>query len=170
MTDEQTTQEIDPDSLDDSNDSFKQLRDAYKALAKDKKSLEKELETARPQLRSAALEKAGFDPESKQAAALMRLHEGDLDPEALKATAEEYGLAPDNSGGESEGEPDGQPNGEEPVLSESEKRAQQLRARSEPAGAPQSRDQQITDAETRGDWETVDRLNAEKLQAVRQAS
>lgn len=170
MTDEQTTQEIDPDSLDDSNDSFKQLRDAYKALAKDKKSLEKELETARPQLRASALKDAGFDPESKQAAALMRLHEGDLDPEALKATAEEYGLAPDNSGGEPEGGSEDQPQGDQPAMSESEQRAQQLRARSEPAGAPQSLDQQITDAEARGEWEKVDELNARKLQAARQAS
>jgi len=72
---------------------FTELREAYKTAKKELKELRAYREDAEPKVRRAVLKEAGFDPESPQAKALLKLHDGDLDAEALKATAEEYGIA-----------------------------------------------------------------------------
>lgn len=74
------------------SDQFVQLREAYKQAKKELKDLRAFREEAEPRIRQAALRDAGFEPESPQAKALLRLHEGELTVEALKATADEYGI------------------------------------------------------------------------------
>lgn len=74
------------------SDQFVQLREAYKETKKELKELRAYREASEPKVRRAALQEAGFDPESPQAKALLKLHDGELDAEALKATAAEYGI------------------------------------------------------------------------------
>ena len=62
-----------------------------KRLRKENEEMKRELRDFRTR---DALTEAGFDPKSPQAKALMKLHEGDLTADAVKATAGEYGIAP----------------------------------------------------------------------------
>ena len=74
---------------DDTQDS-NLVRDLRQQL----KAANKELGELRPYREQRVLQQAGFDPDSKQGRALLKLHEGDLTPEALKATAEEWEFTP----------------------------------------------------------------------------
>ena len=74
---------------DDTQDSnlVRELRQQLKAA-------NKELGELRPYREQRVLMQAGFDPDSKRAKALLKLHDGELSVEALKATAEEYEYEP----------------------------------------------------------------------------
>jgi len=129
-------------------DQFTQLRDAYKQAKKELKELRAFREEAEPRIRQAAVRDAGFDPESAQAKALLRLHEGELSVEALKATADEYGLAPSY-----EADAD-----REPSLSDEQKRSiasaargQQLSAVGAPS-SPQTPQERYREAEAANDF------------------
>ena len=63
-------------------------------LRKQIKDQSRELNELRPYRDQRVLQEAGFDPDSKQGKALLRLHDGDLTADALKQTAEEYGFTP----------------------------------------------------------------------------
>ena len=78
--------EHDDDQGTDSQDSGL-VRDLRKQL----KAQSQELGELRQFRTERVLQKAGFDPDSKIGKALVKLHEGDLTPEGLRATAEEYG-------------------------------------------------------------------------------
>lgn len=101
-TDEQLLELFDEDTvgqLEGSNDNFRALRRAYKQLHKETKELRKEVEHGRVQLRSDALERAGFDPESRQADALIGIatEDPDADPYApgtYQEIAEAIGMKP----------------------------------------------------------------------------
>jgi 3-methyladenine DNA glycosylase AlkC len=76
-----------------SSSQFTELREAYKTAKKELKELRAYREASEPKVRRAALREAGFDPDSPQAKALLKLHDGDMDAGALKATADEYGIS-----------------------------------------------------------------------------
>lgn len=168
--------ESDFDNVEGTSEQFKQLREAFKAEKAKRKQAETQVETLQPVARDAALRQAGFDPESKQATALLKLHEGELDAESLQQTADTYGFQP-TAGQEPQG--GNEPQGEQPAgdgqpqqpqgLSAPEQRAQGLRQQAQPV-APQSLEQRIQDAERNGDIETMSQLNAEKLAQARAAS
>lgn len=68
------------------------IRDHLKNVEAERDRLAAELAKAEAERKELAVLRAGFAPDSKQAKALLRLHEGDFTPEALNATAAEYGL------------------------------------------------------------------------------
>lgn len=151
------------DTDDYTSDQFVQLRDAHKALKKEAKELRAFRESAEPQLRTYALKNAGFDPESGPAKALLKIHEGEFTPEALKATAAEYGLA----AGEVEGGTTAtELTDDQKQAIASTERSQQLTAQGSP-DEPQTRDAAIKEAEAKGDWDTFNRLQAEFLTSPR---
>jgi hypothetical protein len=130
------------------SDQFVQLREAYKQAKKELKDLRAFREEAEPRIRQAALRDAGFEPESPQAKALLRLHEGELSVEALKATAEEYGIigvAVEDSAGA-------------PALSDEQKQAIASAARGNQLAAvgapssPQSPHERYREAEAAGNF------------------
>lgn len=130
------------------SDQFVQLREAHKQAKKELKDLRAFREDAEPRIRQAAVRDAGFDPDSAQAKALLRLHEGELSVEALKATADEYGLAPSY-----EADAD-----REPSLSDEQKRSiasaargQQLSSVGAPS-SPQTPQERYREAEAANDF------------------
>ena len=130
------------------SDQFVQLREAYKQAKKELKDLRAFREDAEPRIRQAALRDAGFEPESPQAKALLRLHEGELSVEALKATAEEYGIV---------GVPV-EDSADTPALSDEQKQAIASAARGNQLAAvgapssPQSAHERYAEAEASGDF------------------
>lgn len=142
------TDQIEQQEDEFGSDQFVQLREAYKQAKKELKELRAFREEAEPRIRHAALQEAGFQPDSPQAKALLRLHEGELTVEALKATAEEYGItgvAVDDSPGA-------------PTLSDNQKQAIASAARGNQLAAvgapssPQSPHERYAEAETAGDF------------------
>lgn len=76
----------------DDNAVIQQMRDQIKTLNARVKELEPYEAEATQYRRTSALRDAGFDPDSGPAKALLKLHEGDMTAEALKETAQTYGL------------------------------------------------------------------------------
>ena len=151
------------EDVEETNENFVQLRDAHKDLKREVKELRAFKESAEPKLRATALRDAGFDPESPQAKGLLKLHEGDLEAEALKETAAAYGFAPS-------GEGDG-PEASRAELTDEQKQAitsadrgQQLAATATPV-EPQTLGERIKAAEAKGnetgDWEEFDQLQVQ---------
>ena len=134
-----------------SSDQFVQLREAYKQAKKELKELRAFREDAEPRIRQAAVRDAGFEPDSPQAKALLRLHEGELTVEALKATADEYGIigvpVEDSAGA--------------PALSDDQKQAIASAARGNQLAAvgapssPQSAHERYAEAEAAGDFSAM---------------
>lgn len=79
----------DDQGFDEQDNDSRLVRDLRKQL----KEASRELNELRPYRDQRVLQEAGFDPDSKQGKALLRLHDGDLTAEALRQTAEEYGFA-----------------------------------------------------------------------------
>lgn len=84
--------ENDDDYGDDTQNDSKLLRD----LRKQVKEQSRELNELRTYRTERLLQKAGFDPDSKDAKKLLRLHgeDGEMTVEALQASAEEWDLTP----------------------------------------------------------------------------
>lgn len=81
--------DYDGDNDGDNTDDSALLRDLRKQL----KQQSKELSELRQYRTERLLQKAGFDPDSKQAKMLMRLHgDGEQTVEALTATAQEFDI------------------------------------------------------------------------------
>lgn len=130
------------------SDQFVQLREAYKSAKKELKELRAYREVSEPKVRSAALKEAGFDPDSPQAKALLKLHEGELDAEALKATASEYGIS-GSAVEDAADRPSLSPDDEQAIASTS--RGAQLAAVGAPA-SPKSAQERYREAEQSGDF------------------
>lgn len=107
-----------------------------------------------------ALKEAGFDPTSGPGKAIAQLYDGDPDPEAIREfAAAEFGFQP-------------APTGDDVPVTPEQQRAQgEDRLRMISAGVLPVRDltdnDKIAQAEAAGDWQTVGRLNAQKLQRLR---
>lgn len=148
------------------SDQFVQLRDAHKAAKRELKELKAFKDSAEPRLRAVALRDAGFDPDNVEegpTAALLRLHEGDLTAEALKATAVKYGLATADEGdaGQGAGAP-AQLTPEQQQAIASTQRGQQVAGVGAPV-TPQPLDAQIAEAVAAGDIKRSLALKNQKL-------
>ena len=163
MADEQTPEFLNDDA-EPTNDNFVALRNHAKSLEKDLRELKAFKDETEPKLRNSALKDAGFDPESGPAKALLKIHEGEFEPEALKATASEYGLTPPGSEG-TEGTPPAQLSEEDKQAIASHERGQQAFAQGTPAQPPQTMEGRLEAAEAKanetGDWSEWDRLQVE---------
>lgn len=87
------------DQLEDNERNFKALRRAHRALRRDVKGKRAEVSDAHSKLRSYAVSKAGFDPDSKQGEGLIKLAAEDpdadeFDPSAYREIAEAVGMEP----------------------------------------------------------------------------
>jgi hypothetical protein len=131
------------------SDQFVQLREAYKQAKKELKELRTFREEAEPRIRHAALREAGFDPDSPQAKAILRLHEGELSVEAIKATADEYGLSFVPSGDVEDGKPELSEEQKQAIASTA--RGAQLAAAGAPS-SPQSPHERYREAEAANDF------------------
>ena len=80
----------DDQGFDEQDNDSRLVRDLRKQL----KEASRELNELRPYRDQRVLQQAGFDPDSKTGKALLRLHDGELTADALRATAEEYGFEP----------------------------------------------------------------------------
>lgn len=147
----------------DESGPIKEIRDQLKSEQKARKEAEARLEKIEPVYKASVLRDAGFDPESPRASALLKLHEGELEVEALKATASEYGLEP----GEGEGGQTPKPelSDEERQAIQSSDRGQQLAAHAAPVESPQTLDARIAEAEKKaeetGNWNEFNQLQAQ---------
>lgn len=92
MADFDDIDEFDTSDDDGGNANIKALRQA----AKDGKRAKAEADAARSEAEAARRELAfvrlGIDPDSKNGKLLAKAHEGEISVEALRATAQEYGL------------------------------------------------------------------------------
>lgn len=111
-----------------------------------------------------AIEDAGFDPDGTEAKVIRRTYEGEeVTPEVIAEFArEEYGFEPTPA----EDDPATQAMLAAEARAAGEDRLGALASGSLPTHAP-STDDEIRLAEANGDWETYDRLQAQKLQTAR---
>lgn len=70
-----------------------EIRNQLKAEQKARQDMEAELAELRSYRQAETFRQAGFDPDSGPGKALLKLHEGEFTVDAIKATAETYGLA-----------------------------------------------------------------------------
>lgn len=131
--------------------------------------LEKALEenrTLKGTIRESAFKQAGFDPNEGPGALIAKTYDGEATVEGITEFAKQYGLAP-NAGKQQSSQTEG----------EDQPTPEQLRAQGEGAldqvaqGTVSSLDPSIDDkiakAEAEGDWDTFNRLSAQKLEASR---
>lgn len=83
--------DFDAETDEGSENGPKALREAARDGKKAKAEAAAATSRADAAEKQIALLKAGFDPDSKTAKALAKVHEGEWNPDALKATAAEYG-------------------------------------------------------------------------------
>lgn len=147
----------------ESEDLRNQLQEVFDALSgsalrQQVEDLKAENKTFKQQARTRAFKDAGFDPESGAGKAVAKLYDGEPDPEAIQQFAkEEFGFEPDGTSGS-------QPtNGDEPS---GDDRLASLNSGHIPPREP-SIDDQIKQAESSGDWDTYDQLQAAKLESLR---
>lgn len=141
------------ESQEEENENFVQLREAHKQAKREAKELKAKLEAIEPVYRQFVVKEAGFDPESPQASALLKLHEGEFTVEALAKTAQEYGLAPAAS---EEGGRSARPEltaEEQQAIASSQRGAQQA-ATASPSN-PQTAQQRYAEAEQAGDLQAM---------------
>ena len=137
------------------NNAMKQMRDRIKEL----ESVEKEYKSVQM---DNAIKDAGFDPSKGEGKALKDLYKGELEANAIKEFASDYGW------GEAQGETQAEPTQEElqrqRVVSSQDNLDTVIEASVpvEPVGI----DDQINQAQVDGDWQTSSALKAEKLKAL----
>ncbi len=150
------------DDAEPTNENFVALRNALKAKDRELKELRAFKSSTEPQLRTFALKDAGFDPESPQAKALLKLHDGEFTPEAIKATAGEYGFVAGEAG--TTADPGQQLDEAQQGALEASQRGQQLNGASSSTTPPQTTDARLKAAEQKGrdtgDWSEFDQLQA----------
>lgn len=140
-------------------------------LAKQLKAANRELNTYRTREAKAAFAAVGFPEDHPQLEVLKKMH-GDkpLTVEDLKATAQQYQLAPATPGaatpaaGQAPSAPQLTPEQQERV--DSTQAANAVAQLSTTPGGPQPINERIAEAEKAGNWDLVDQLNAEKLAAA----
>ena len=140
---ENTVEEVQED-----NNAIKQMRERIKEL----ESVEKEFKSVKM---ANAIKDAGFDPESGEGKALKDLYKGELQADAIKEFASNYGW------------------GDAPIESSQEELQRQRVVSSQDSldtvieasvpVEPVGLDDQIAQAMTDGDWQTSSNLKADKL-------
>ena len=132
----------------DDNTAIKQMRDRIKEL----EGVEKEYKSVKM---NNLIQDAGFDPASGQGKALKDLYKGELQADAIKEFASQYGW------GDSPTEPTQDELQRQRVVSGQDNLDTVIEA-SVPV-EPVSLDDQIAQAQTDGDWQTAANLKADKL-------
>lgn len=152
------------DDAEPTNENFVALRNHAKSLEKDLRELKAFRDETEPKLRTYALKDAGFDPESGPAKALLKIHEGEFDPESLKATASEYGLTPAGAASEEEPSP-AQLSEEQKQAIASHQRGQQAAASGAPV-EPQSDVAALEEAYANGDLKAAYAIQEKRYRAA----
>ena len=140
---ENTVEEVQED-----NNAIKQMRDRIKEL----ESVEKEYKSVQM---ANAIKDAGFDPETGPGKALKDLYKGELQGDAIKEFASQYGW------GDAPAEPTQDELQRQRVVSSQDNLDTVIEASVpvEPVGL----DDQIAQAQQDGDWQTSANLKADKL-------
>lgn len=133
----------------DTPENFTKLREAHNESKRRVKELEARLEVAEPVYRETILRKAGVDPEAPLAQAVLKLHgDGEFTPEAIRATADTYGIVLGDGEGETADEVSLTPEQQQAIASA--QRGEQLAAVGAPAN-PKSAKERYAEAEAAGD-------------------
>ncbi len=135
------------------NNAMKQMRDRIKEL----ESVEKEYKSVQM---ANAIKDAGFDPSTGEGKALKDLYKGELEANAIKEFASDYGW------GETQAEPAQEELQRQRVVSGQDNLDTVIEASVpvEPVGI----NDQINQAQADGDWQASSNLKAEKLRALTQ--
>lgn len=160
MADEDVTTE----NTEDENESpvIRQLRQQLKAKDKELKARDDRLADLEESQRTSVFKEAGFDLKAEdekaknRAEAVLKLHEGDLTPEAIKQTAERYGFAE---------VPQTQVDPLQQQRIAQGNAADQLLSTSQQPSPPPDLDQRIAEAEANGDVATTISLKMERASA-----
>lgn len=141
------------EDMQEDNNAIKQMRDRIKEL----ESVEKEFKSVQM---ANAIKDAGFDPESGEGKALKDLYKGELQADAIKEFASNYGW------GNAPAEPSQEELQRQRVVSSQDSLDTVIEASVpvEPVGL----DDQIAQAQSDGDWQTSSNLKADKLRALTQ--
>ena len=141
------------EDMQEDNNAIKQMRERIKEL----ESVEKEFKSVQM---ANAIKNAGFDPESGEGKALKDLYKGDLEANAIKEFASNYGW------GNAPAEPSQEELQRQRVVSGQDSLDTVIEASVpvEPVGL----DDQIAQAQSDGDWQTSSNLKADKLRALTQ--
>jgi len=133
------------------NNAIKQMRERIKEL----ESAEKELNSVKM---ANAIKDAGFDPDTGAGKALKDLYKGELQADAIKEFASQYGW------GDAPAEPTQEELQRQRVVSSQDNLDTVIEASVpvEPVGL----DDQIAQAQADGDWATSSALKADKLKAL----
>ena len=133
------------------NNAIKQMRERIKEL----ESAEKELNSVKM---ANAIKDAGFDPDTGAGKALKDLYKGELQADAIKEFASQYGW------GDAPTEPTQEELQRQRVVSSQDNLDTVIEASVpvEPVGL----DDQIAQAQADGDWQTSSALKADKLKAL----
>ena len=133
------------------NNAIKQMRERIKEL----ESVEKEYKSVQM---ANAIKDAGFDPDTGAGKALKDLYKGELQADAIKEFASQYGW------GDAPAEPTQQELQRQRVVSSQDNLDTVIEASVpvEPVGL----DDQIAQAQADGDWATSSALKADKLKAL----
>ena len=139
--------------MQEDNNAIKQMRERIKEL----ESVEKEFKSVQM---ANAIQDAGFDPESGEGKALKDLYKGELEANAIKEFASNYGW------GNAPEEPNQEELQRQRVVSSQDSLDTVIEASVpvEPVGI----DDQINQAQADGDWQTSSNLKADKLRALTQ--
>lgn len=113
---------------EDQSQSGKGLRDQLEAALAEINTLKQQVETSQTASRELAFVKAGIDTENGVGKLLAKTYDGELDPEAIKTYAQEYGI---EVGATQETQTTG-PQREQ--IDPAQQRMDSLRAQSRPAG------------------------------------
>ena len=139
------------EDMQEDNNAIKQMRERIKEL----ESVEKEFKSVKM---ANAIKDAGFDPESGEGKALKDLYKGELQADAIKEFASNYGW------GDAPAEPSQKELQRQRVVSSQDSLDTVIEASVpvEPVGL----DDQIAQAQSDGDWATSSNLKAEKLRQL----
>ena len=138
------------EDMQEDNNAIKQMRERIKEL----ESVEKEFKSVQM---ANAIKDAGFDPENGAGKALKDLYKGELQADAIKEFASQYGW------------------GESPQPTQEELQRQRVVSSQDSLDTiieasvpvePVGIDDQIAQAQADGDWQTSSALKADKLRAL----
>jgi hypothetical protein len=139
------------EDMQEDNNAIKQMRERIKEL----ETVEKEYKSVQM---ANAIKDAGFDPDTGAGKALKDLYKGELQADAIKDFASQYGW------GDAPAEPTQQELQRQRVVSSQDNLDTVIEASVpvEPVGL----DDQIAQAQADGDWSTSSALKADKLKAL----
>ena len=141
------------EDMQEDNNAIKQMRERIKEL----ESVEKEFKSVQM---ANAIQEAGFDPQSGEGKALKDLYKGELEANAIKEFASNYGWGD-----------------ESPQANQAELQRQRVVSGQDSLDTvieasvpvePVGLDDQIAQAQSDGDWQTSSNLKADKLRALTQ--